>query len=69
MLIKVKAFPDSSKEEIIQKKDYLEIRVKQKPVQGMANKRIIQMLCSKYNARVKLIKGFNNKNKVFEIYD
>ncbi len=39
MLIKVKVFPGSKKQEIIEKsKDSLEIKVKEKPIQGRVNK-------------------------------
>ena len=45
MLIKVKAFPNSKKEEIIKKsEDHFEVKVKEKPVMGLANKAIIRNL-------------------------
>ncbi len=47
MLIKVKVFPCSKQEEIIKKsEDSFEIKVKERPVMGQANKRVIQILSS-----------------------
>jgi len=71
MLIKVKVFPGSKKEEIIKKKeDSFEIKVKEKPEKGLANKRVIQVLASFFNipeSKVRLIRGARQRNKIFEI--
>ena len=70
MLIKVKVFPDSKKEEIIKKsKDSFEIKVKEKLGKGLANKAVINALFSYFkisSSRVKLIRGFKQRNKNFE---
>ena len=71
MLIKVKVFPYSKKEEIIKKaEESFEIKVKEKPVRGEANKRVIEIL-SLYlkipEKEIRLIKGFKERNKIFEI--
>ncbi|UZE92943.1 MAG: DUF167 domain-containing protein [Candidatus Nealsonbacteria bacterium] len=45
MLIKVKVFPASKEEKIIKKKeDSFEIRVKEKPIRGEANRAVIDVL-------------------------
>lgn len=71
MLIKVKVFPDSKQEKIIKKtEDSFEVRIKQKPIQGQANQAVINVLSLYFNIpnnRVKLVKGFRQKNKVFKI--
>ena len=71
MLIKVKVFPDSKKEEIIKKsKDSLEIKVKEEPIKGLANKEVIKILASYFKipeSNIRLIKGFKQRNKIFEI--
>lgn len=71
MLIKVKVFPESGKEEIIKKKeDSFEIWLKEKPIKGLANRRTIEILSEYFNvpfSRVRLIKGFRQRNKIFEI--
>jgi len=71
MLVKVKVFPNSKKEEIIKKKeDRFEIKIKQKPIQGQANQAVKNVLSLYFNLpkkRIKLIKGFRQRNKIFEI--
>jgi len=71
MLIRVKAFPEANKEEMVKKSENsFEIWVKEKPVKGQANRAILRVL-SKYlgidQSRIRLIKGFKQRNKVFEI--
>ena len=71
MLIKVKVFPNSKKEEIIKKaEDSFEMKVKAKPIKGQANREVIKALASFLKipeSRIKMIKGFKQRNKVFEI--
>ena len=71
MLIKVKVFPSSKEEEIIKKsEDSFEIKVKGKPIKGLANKEVIKILASYFNisrSNVRLIKGFRQRNKIFKI--
>jgi len=71
MLIKVKVFPNSKKEEIIRKsEDSFEVKVREKPEMGMANRRVIKILVSYFKipqSKIKLIKGAKQRNKIFEI--
>ncbi len=71
MLIKVKVFPNSKKEEIIKKsEDSFEIKVKAKPIKGEANREVVRILSSYFNileSKVRLIKGFKERNKIFKI--
>jgi uncharacterized protein (TIGR00251 family) len=71
MLIRVKVFPNSKKEEIIERsEDSFEVRVKEKPERGLANRKVIRILSSYFNileTRIKLIKGLKEKNKIFKI--
>jgi len=71
MLIKVKAHPCSKEEKLIKKSDdSFEIFVKEKPVMGLANKAIIKALSTFFNVpegKARLIKGFRESNKIFEI--
>lgn len=71
MLIKVKVFPNSESQEIIKKaEDSFEIRVKEKPIRGLANKAVIKALSLYLKvpvSRIRLVKGFKEKNKIFEI--
>jgi uncharacterized protein (TIGR00251 family) len=71
MLIKVKVFPGSKKDEILKKKDdEFEVRVKEKAKEGMANKAVIKALANYFKideSKIRLIKGFKERNKIFEI--
>ncbi|MBU1177562.1 MAG: DUF167 domain-containing protein [Patescibacteria group bacterium] len=71
MLIKVKAYPQAGKQEIIKKEnDSFEIWVKEKPIQGQANRAIITILTDYFKIpreNIKLVRGFKQRNKIFEI--
>ncbi len=71
MLFKVKVFPGAKKEAVIEKsKDSFEVKVKEKPVQGGANKAVLEALSSALNVSVgniKIIKGFRKRNKIIKI--
>ncbi|MBU1137045.1 DUF167 domain-containing protein [Patescibacteria group bacterium] len=71
MKIKVKVFPQAGKEEIIKKSDdSFEVWVKAKPIQGQANRAVARALAKYFNVssdRIKLIKGFKERNKIFEV--
>lgn len=71
MLIKVKVFPNSKKEEIIKEsEDSYKVKVKEMPVRGMANRAVITALSFYFKipkANLRLVKGFKERNKIFEI--
>jgi hypothetical protein len=71
MLIKVKVFPGSKEEQIIEKsKDSFEIRVKEKPQMGLANKAVISLVSYYFEISIKnvrIIKGFRERNKILEV--
>ena len=71
MFLKVKVLPNEKEEEIIKKaKDRFEIKVKEKPENGIANQRVIELLSSYFNLpknKIMLIKGAKERNKIFEI--
>jgi len=71
MLIKVKVFPNSKKEGIVKKsEDSFEVKVKEKPLEGRANKAVIKTLALYFKipeSKIKLVKGAKQRNKIFEI--
>ena len=71
MLIKVKVFPNSKKEEIIKKaEDSFEVKVKGKAIEGRANKEAVRALAFYFKipeSKIRLIKGFKQRNKIFAI--
>ena len=73
MLFKVKVSPCSKKAEIIKKsEDSFEIRIREKPIQGRANKAVVGLL-SDYlkipKEKIRLLRGARQRNKIFEIKD
>lgn len=71
MLLKVKVYPGSNEQLVIEKdKDSFEVWVKAKPVQGQANqaaRRALADYLRKELNDVRLIKGFRQSNKIFEV--
>ncbi|MDD3386370.1 MAG: DUF167 family protein [Candidatus Pacebacteria bacterium] len=71
MLIKVKAFPLSKEEKIIKKnKDSFDVFVREEAERNMANKRIIEIISDYFEVpqnKVKMIKGFKESSKIFDI--
>ena len=71
MLIKVKVFPKSKKEEIIKKSENsFEIRIKAKPERGEANEAAIRLLASFLRIpreKIRIIKGAKQRNKILRI--
>lgn len=71
MLIKVKVFTKEKKEQIIKKKENsFDVKIKEEPVQGAANKKLIEVLSNYFDIpakRVRILKGFKKRNKIIEI--
>ncbi len=71
MFIKVRVFADWRDEEVVKKSENsYEIRVKEKPVGGLANRRvtkIVSLIFKVPEGRVRLIKGARESSKIFEI--
>jgi uncharacterized protein (TIGR00251 family) len=69
MLIKVKCFPESKKEEIIQKSsDSFDIKIREKAEQGKANEKVKEMLIDFFKTkRIRLIKGSKERSKIYKI--
>jgi hypothetical protein len=71
MLIKVKANVSSKEDKVIKKsEDSFEVFVKVDAQRNMANKKIIELLAEYFNLpqyKVKMIKGFKESNKIFNI--
>lgn len=71
MLIKVKVSPNSKEEAIIKKtEDSFEIKVREIAERGLANRAVIKILSSYFKvlpSQIKLLKGAQTRNKIFEI--
>jgi uncharacterized protein len=73
MLIKVKVFPNSKKEEfIIKDRSSFVVKIKEKPIEGKANDSVIDKLASHFNIpskKFRIIKGSKTRNKIIEIHE
>jgi hypothetical protein len=73
MLIKVKVFPNSKKEEVIQKSaDSFQVKVRAKPIEGKANEAVLAALSSFLKIpenKIQLVRGSKTPNKIFQIYE
>ncbi len=71
MLIKIRAFPKAKENKVIEKtKDSFDVFVKAKPVKGLANIAIKQVLADYFEiseSKLRLVRGFKQGNKIFEI--
>ena len=71
MLIKVKVFVGSKKEEIFQKsEDSFDVRVKEKAERGQANRAVRRVLAEHLkisSSKIRIVKGARKPNKIFEI--
>jgi hypothetical protein len=71
LLIKVKVFAGCEKDKIVKKKDdEFEVRVKEKAEKGRANRAMIKVFANYFKvdeSKIRLIKGFKERNKIFEI--
>lgn len=71
MLLKVRVFPCAKEEEIIAKsQDSFDIKIKEKPQRGEANKGVIRVLAEYFKiseSKVRIIKGFREPAKIIEI--
>ena len=71
MIYKLKVKTNSSENCVVEKQDYLEISVKEKPEKGKANLAVLKLLSKHFNKPVGEIKlrGLTSKNKFAEIKD
>jgi len=73
MLIKVKVFHGSKKNEVIKKgEDSFEVKVRKKPLQGKANKAVLFLISSHFNLssqKARIVKGFKKRNKIIQIHE
>ena len=70
MLIKVKVFPNSKKEELIKEGKEIKIKVKEKAIQNKANQAARKMLSEHLKKpvnQIRIIKGFKQRSKIFKI--
>ncbi|MBS3071049.1 DUF167 domain-containing protein [Candidatus Pacearchaeota archaeon] len=68
MKFKIKVHPNSSQEKIEEiDKNYLEVWIKEKPVNNKANIKIIKILKNYFGKGIKIKSGFTSRNKIIEV--
>ena len=71
MIFRIKVFPNSKTQEVVKNTDTdFEVRIKEKPVAGKANKAVISALADHFNittSQIRVVKGTKNRNKIIEI--
>jgi uncharacterized protein (TIGR00251 family) len=71
MYIKVKAYPKSKREEVVQtSENRFEIKVKEKAEMNMANKKIIELVARHFGVvegKVKIVNGHQSPSKLLSI--
>jgi len=70
MKLKIKVFPRSSREQLIEKEGVIKAYVKAAPDKGKANKALIVLIAKKYGVKksnVTIISGQTSRNKIVEV--
>ena len=62
-IINVRVHANSSKEEVRKTDRGYEVWLKQKPINGKANLKLLKVLKTYFKKTIKIIGGFNNRNK------
>lgn len=70
MILKIKARPNSEKQDIEEKEGIFHIRLKESPENNRANIELINFLAKHFNkpvSEIKIIRGKTSHNKIVEI--
>ncbi|MFH1768284.1 MAG: DUF167 domain-containing protein [Candidatus Omnitrophota bacterium] len=70
MIVKVKVIPNAKKDKIEQLDHSLRLYVTASPIDGKANKKVIEMLSRYYQTKkynVKIVRGDKHRDKIIEI--
>ncbi len=70
-MFKVKVFPNSKTQKVVKKTNNdFEVRIKERPIEGKANKAVISALADHFKvakSQVKIAKGIKSRDKIIEI--
>lgn len=74
IIVNIKISPNAKKNEIISEGDIIKVKITAQPVDGKANKALVEFLSKTFKipkTSIKIIKGENSKEKtiLFEIFD
>jgi len=67
MKLKVKVHPNSSKEDVRKTNEFIEVWIKEKPVESKANEKLLKLLKEYFKKPVKIKSGFTSRIKIIEV--
>jgi len=70
MLLNIKVIPNASKSKVVQEKDSLKVYVNSPPIDGKANKELIEVLAEHFNVKknqISIIRGEKSRTKVINV--
>ncbi len=69
MKIKIKLHPNSSQEKIIEieKDKTYEVWIKEKPIDGKANQKLIKILKKHFKKNIEIVSGITSRDKIIEL--
>ena len=68
MIIKIKAFPKSDREEVVKiSEDEYKVYLKKDAIDNKANFELLKILKEYFKSETKIIKGMKGRNKIVEI--
>jgi len=70
MLLTIKVIPNASKSRVVEEKGSLKVYVNSPPVDGKANKELIEVLADHFNVkknRISIIRGEKSRTKVINV--
>lgn len=69
MKISIKLHPNSSQEKIveIEKDKSYEVWIKEKPIDGKANEKLVKFLKKYFKKNIEIISGFNSRKKTVDM--
>lgn len=66
ILVNIKIVPSSSKNDIVLEEDFVKVKITAQPIEGKANKALIEFLSKKFKipkTSIEIVKGETNKEK------
>ncbi len=70
MFLEIKAFPKSSREEIVKKDGRIKAYIKAAPDKGKANRALVELVAKEYGVKrsaVRIVSGLTSRKKTVEI--
>jgi len=70
MIYQIKAIPNSKKASVIQEDNILKVKINEPPINGRANRRLIEILARYFKtnkSNIRIVSGFTSRNKTVEI--